>query len=110
MSPQARREQVAFLHERGLSKRRACGLIGLARSGLSYELRMPAKDAPALEAMRRLASQYPRYGYRRIRIFLGREGHWMSAGRAERACQKFCVRGGFHGRELVNRSPYRIAN
>ncbi len=26
------------------------------------------------------------------------------------ACQKFCVRGGFHGRELVNRSPYRIAN
>jgi len=27
-----------------------------------------------------------------------------------RACQKFCVRGGFHGRELVNRSPYRIAN
>jgi hypothetical protein len=27
-----------------------------------------------------------------------------------RACQKFCVRGGFHVRELVNRSPYRMAN
>ena len=29
---------------------------------------------------------------------------------AARACQKFCVRGGFQTRELVNRSPYRIAN
>jgi len=27
-----------------------------------------------------------------------------------RACQKFCVRGGFHAREFVNRSPYRMAN
>jgi transposase len=27
-----------------------------------------------------------------------------------RACQKFCVRGGFHARELVNRSPYKTAN
>jgi len=34
--------------------------------------------------MRRLSSQYPRYGYRRIRIFLAREGMPMSAGRAER--------------------------
>lgn len=29
-------------------------------------------------------AQYPRYGYRKIRIFLGREGHQMSAGRTER--------------------------
>ena len=28
------------------------------------------RDAPVLEAMKRLAAQYPRYGYRRIRIFL----------------------------------------
>lgn len=28
--------------------------------------------------MRRLAAQYPRYGYRRIRIFLKHEGHVMS--------------------------------
>jgi putative transposase len=29
-------------------------------------------------------SQYPRYGYRRIRILLGRDGHLMSVGRAYR--------------------------
>lgn len=84
VSPQARREQVALLCNGGLSKRRACGLLGIARSGLSYRLRQPAKDAPVVAAMRRLSSQYPRYGYRRIRIFLQREGMAMSAGRAER--------------------------
>ena len=84
VSPQARREQVAFVCQRGLSKRRACGLIGIARSGLSYALRMPGKDAPVIEAMKRLSSHYPRYGYRRIRIFLGREGHAIGTGRAER--------------------------
>ena len=44
VSPQGRREQIAFACERGLSKRRACGLLEMARSGLSYELRLPAKD------------------------------------------------------------------
>lgn len=88
VSPQARREQVAWLCQGGLSKRRACGLAGLARSGLSYVLRQPGKDAPVLDAMRRLSSQYPRYGYRRIRIFLGREGLRMSPSRAERLWRK----------------------
>ena len=32
--------------------------------------------------MRELSAEYPRYGYRRIRIFLGRDGHRMSVGRA----------------------------
>jgi HTH-like domain len=34
--------------------------------------------------MRELSAQYPRYGYRRIRIFLGRGGYRMSPGRAYR--------------------------
>lgn len=32
------------------------------------------KNAPAVQAMQRLSAQYPRYGSRRIRVFLGREG------------------------------------
>jgi putative transposase len=56
----------------------------MARSTLSYRLRQPAKDAPVIAAMCRLSSQYPRYGYRRIRIFLSREGMPMSPSRAER--------------------------
>jgi len=34
--------------------------------------------------MHELASRYPRYGYRRIRIFMARAGHRMSASRAHR--------------------------
>jgi putative transposase len=88
VGPQARREQVALLCKGGLSQRRACGLLGFARSGMTYVLRQPAKDAPVIDAMRRLSGQYPRYGYRRVRIFLRREGMAMSPGRAERLWRK----------------------
>ena len=37
-----------------------------------------------MERMKALSAQYPRYGYRRIRIFLARDGHPMSPGRAYR--------------------------
>ena len=37
-----------------------------------------------MERMRALSAQYPRYGYRRVRIFLGRDDHKMSFGRAYR--------------------------
>jgi len=70
--------------ERGLSERRACGLVGIARSSFYYQLRMPVKDAPVIEAMKRLSSHYPRYGYRRIHVLLGREGQQMGRGRVER--------------------------
>ena len=75
-----RRPQVAYARARGLSGRRACALLSVARSTLGYQSRLVDRDAPALAAMRRLAAQYPRYGYRRIRIFLKREGHTMSTG------------------------------
>jgi putative transposase len=42
------------------------------------------KDRPVLARMSELAAQYPRYGYRRIAIFLARDGHAMSFGRAHR--------------------------
>ena len=84
MSSQGRIEQVRFAMSRGHSQRRSCELIGVPRSVLTYERRMPKKDAPVLEAMKRLAEQYPRYGYRRIRIFLRREGHEMGWERAHR--------------------------
>ena len=84
VSPHARREQVGFACEHGLSERRACGLLGIARSTLGYELTLPAKDAPVIAAMRTLSAQYPRYGYRRIRIFLRRQGHQLGVHRTHR--------------------------
>ena len=79
-----RRQQVAYAQTRGLSSRRACALLSVARSTLAYQSRLVEQDAPAVAAMRRLADQYPRYGYRRIRIFLQREGHRMSPDRTHR--------------------------
>ena len=70
-----RRRQVAFEVQRGLSHRRACALLRVARSTWRYQSVRAAKDCAVLTPMRELAAQYPRYGYRRIQIFLQlREG------------------------------------
>jgi len=84
VSPQGRREQITLARQRGLSQRRACGLIGASRSTLGYERQLPIKDAPVIAAMKTLSGQYPRYGYRRIRIFLRRQGFEMSWSRTHR--------------------------
>ena len=70
-----RRQQVAYAEARGLSRRRACALLAIARSTLGSVLRLVAPDAPVVVALRMLsAAQYPRYGYRTMRSFLEREG------------------------------------
>ena len=79
-----RRQQVAYAQGRGLSSRRACALLSVARSTLGYQSRLAVRDAPAVAAMRDLALQYPRFGYRRIRVFLKRAGHVMSIDRTHR--------------------------
>ena len=79
-----RRQQVAYAVGRGLSSRRACALLSVARSTLGYASRLEVRDAPAVVVMRDLAGQYPRYGYRRIQIFLKRAGYAMSAERTHR--------------------------
>lgn len=84
VSVPTRRKQVAYARARGLSFRRACTLLRTARSGLRYASKRVRADAPVVKRMAELAAQYPRYGYRRIRIFLGRDGHRMSPARAHR--------------------------
>ncbi len=81
VSSQARRDQVALALERGHSQRQACELLDVPRSLLKYRPVRAERDAPALDAMRRIAATYPRYGYRRVRIFLHRA---MSPQRAYR--------------------------
>jgi len=84
VSVQARRQQVAYAASRGLSLRRACTLLKVARSALQYTSRLAERDAPVIAAMKQLAQRYPRYGYRRIRVFLARDGHVMGTDRAYR--------------------------
>jgi putative transposase len=61
---QARREQVAFAQRKGLSCRKACALIGVARSSLNYKGRFEEKDKEMVEELRSISRRHPRYGYR----------------------------------------------
>jgi len=95
-----RRQQVAYARSRGLSGRRACALLSVARSTMGYVSRLIARDAVVVPAMRTLAGQYPRYGYRTVRIFLRRQGHVMSADRAYRLWRQ-------EGLQVPKRRPRR---
>lgn len=56
-----------------MSQRRACGLVGVARSTCQYRThRDPA--TPLRERLRALAEQRRRFGYRRLTILLQRDG------------------------------------
>ena len=88
VSATVRRKQVAYARGRGISLRRACALLSVARSTIGYESKLAKRDAPLVDAMRELAGQYPRFGYRRIQVFLARQGYTMSAERAYRLWRK----------------------
>ena len=84
VSALARRQQVKFAQARGLSSRTACALLQVSRSTLDYQALQPVKDAPVIAVMRELSAQYPRFGYRRIGVYLERAGHVMSWDRTHR--------------------------
>jgi putative transposase len=84
----ARRKEIAYVRKRGISLRRSCALLQVARSTIGYESAMARRDEPVIAVMRELAAQYPRYGYRRIQVFLARRGLAMSADRAYRIWKK----------------------
>jgi putative transposase len=62
------------MQRRGLSQRRACALLGLARSTARYLSRSRPAESELVERIRRLAKQHPRFGYRRVGALLRREG------------------------------------
>ena len=73
-SIQARLDLARYAIGRGVTQRRACTLMEVARSGLDYQCKMAGKDRPIVSAMRNYSRLYPRFGSRRIRIFLARDG------------------------------------
>ncbi len=82
VSVQTRLERVGYIIGRGVAQRRACTLMSVARSGLVYECNMPVKDRPIIRVMRYYSAQYPRYGARRLRIFLRCDGIVLGQDRA----------------------------
>ena len=100
VSAPARRERVAYARDRGLSSRIACALVQVSRSTLGYESRMERRDAPWNDRTKALALENHRYGYRRVRVLLGREGIALSWARAHRLWRKA-------GLSLPRRRPRR---
>jgi putative transposase len=82
--PAARRAAVRHLRERfAVSARRACRVVGAARSGVRYRPR--GRDDAALRArLRELAAERRRFGYRRLHPLLRREGMTVNHERVER--------------------------
>ena len=58
--------------------------MGQTTETVPYQSRLASRDAAVVATMAELARQYPRYGYRRIQVFLARRGFEMSADRAYR--------------------------
>jgi putative transposase len=85
VSAPARRKQVAHLRARWrLSLRRACALLGVARSGASYASKREASDAPVVAKLKALSAEQPRWGYRMMQMVLARRGERMSVERVYR--------------------------
>lgn len=75
MRPAQRRAAVTYVQEHfGFTQRRACRLVGAARSTVRYRRRDRDDDGALRSRLRELASQRPRFGYRRLHALLRREG------------------------------------
>jgi len=68
----------------GVSERRACRVLGQPRSTQRRARQVPPDEAALVRRMTELASQYGRYGYRRITILLRQEGFLVNHKRVER--------------------------
>jgi transposase InsO family protein len=68
----------------GVSQRRACQVLGQPRSTQRHVRKVPEDEEQLVERIVSLASQYGRYGYRRITAMLQNEGWRVNHKRVER--------------------------
>jgi putative transposase len=75
VTPAQRRAAVTWLKERyGFSERRASRLVGIGRTSARYRPRRSSEGDEAVRArLRALATERPRFGYRRLQAVLRRE-------------------------------------
>jgi putative transposase len=67
-----------------LSQRRVCKALGVPRSLVRYQPRLPGKDAALVGRMHELAKEHRRYGYRRVAALLRAEGWRVNNKRVRR--------------------------
>src|SRR5713101_6135812 len=85
LSPDRRRQAVTTAQQRhGISERQACRLLGQWRGTQRYRPTHRDDEEPLTRAIVTLASQYGRYGYRRITALLRPAGWSVGHDRVER--------------------------
>lgn len=85
VSPAVQRATVEDLVRRGkCSERRACQLVGLARSTRRYANRARPDEEKLRKAVRALANRHRRYGYRYITALLRKKGWQVNLKRVHR--------------------------
>jgi putative transposase len=85
VSPTRRREAVVkAMASFQISERRACRALGVPRSSQRYVGAEREREEELLLRIRALAREHPRYGYRRIRALLVREGWSVNLKRVHR--------------------------
>jgi len=67
-----------------VSERRACRVLSQSRGTQRHEKKVPGDEPLLVKDMTRLATEYGRYGYRRITAMLRREGWLVNRKRIER--------------------------
>jgi len=78
VTPAARRAAVSAARDaHGITERRACSILGADRSVIRYRHRR-ANDAALRDRLKELAAERRRFGYRRLKVLLDREGKRMN--------------------------------
>jgi putative transposase len=111
VTPAARRAAVTAAREaHGISERRACLIIGVDRSAVRYRHRR-GDDTAARTRLKELAAQRRRFGWRRLKLLLQREGIRMNHKKLRRlyAEQRLQVRRrGGRKRAIGTRAPMTL--
>jgi putative transposase len=111
VTPVAKREAAAHLSQvYEVSQRRACVVIGADRTSVRYRSRKP-DDGAVRSRLRELAAVRRRFGYRRLRLLLGREGLHLNHKKLRRLYSEERLqvrRRGGRKRALGTRAPMTI--
>lgn len=111
VTPGAKRDAVVHVCEKhDVSQRRACAILAVDRSSVRYRSVRP-DDGPIREAMKQVASERRRFGYRRIHVMLNRQGIVMNLKKLRRLYreEKLAVRKrGGRKRALGTRRPIAL--
>ncbi len=111
VTPAARRAAVGLAREaHDISERRACSIIGADRSAIRYRHRREG-DAAVRTRLKELAAERRRFGWRRLKLLLAREGIRMNHKKLRRlyAEERLQVRRrGGRKRALGTRAPMTL--